>query len=153
MMLGTCLLYTSKVLPMDIAKGLLGRHYRLGWKGKQNAGKSLIEEQHPDGLRPAMDARRPEGSHAVSYTHLRLVQPHVVEQVVQKLQPNGFIHMATDWENYAEQMLEVLSANENLINTAEQDYIPRPDFRPLTKFEARGHRLGHGVWDLYFKKK
>ena len=60
--------------------------------------------------------------------------------------------MATDWENYAEQMLEVLSANENLVNTAEQDYIPRPDFRPLTKFEARGHRLGHGVWDLYFKK-
>ena len=48
-------------------------------------------------------------------------------------------------ENYAEQMLEVLSANENLVNTAEQDYIPRPDFRPLTKFEARGHRLGHGV--------
>ena len=45
--------------------------------------------------------------------------------------------MATDWENYAEQMLEVLSANENLVNTAEQDYIPRPDFRPLTKFEAR----------------
>ena len=83
----------------------------------------------------------------------RIVQPHFVEQVVQKLQPNGFIHMATDWENYAEQMLEVLSANENLVNTAEQDYIPRPDFRPLTKFEARGHRLGHGVWDLYFKKK
>ena len=47
-------------------------------------------------------------------------------------------------ENYAEQMLEVLSANEDLINTAEQDYIPRPDFRPLTKFEARGHRLGYG---------
>ena len=50
-------------------------------------------------------------------------------------------------------MLEVLSANENLVNTAEKDYIPRPDFRPLTKFEVRGHRLGHGVWDLYFKKK
>ncbi len=47
---------------MDLAKGLLGRHYRLGWKEKQNAGKSLIEEQHPDGLRPAMDARMPEGS-------------------------------------------------------------------------------------------
>ena len=62
--------------------------------------------------------------------------------------------MATDWENYAEQMLEVLSANRELVNTAKSgDYIPRPDFRPLTKFEARGHRLGHGVWDLYFVKR
>ena len=75
-------------------------------------------------------------------------------QVVQKLGGNGFIHMATDWKNYAEQMLEVLSANTDLVNTSKNgDYIPRPDFRPLTKFEARGHRLGHGVWDLYFVKK
>ena len=95
----------------------------------------------------------PDPWHKAKHHKRRIVQPHFVEQVVQKLQPNGFIHMATDWENYAEQMLEVLSANENLVNTAEQDYIPRPDFRPLTKFEARGHRLSHGVWDLYFKKK
>ena len=95
----------------------------------------------------------PDPWHKAKHHKRRIVQPHFVEQVVKKLQPNGFIHMATDWENYAEQMLEVLSANENLVNTAEQDYIPRPDFRPLTKFEARGHRLGHGVWDLYFKKK
>lgn len=95
----------------------------------------------------------PDPWHKAKHHKRRIVQPHFMEQVVQKLQPNGFIHMATDWENYAEQMLEVLSANENLVNTAEQDYIPRPDFRPLTKFEARGHRLGHGVWDLYFKKK
>ena len=95
----------------------------------------------------------PDPWHKTKHHKRRIVQPHFVEQVVQKLQPNGFIHMATDWENYAEQMLEVLSANENLVNTAEQDYIPRPDFRPLTKFEVRGHRLGHGVWDLYFKKK
>ena len=95
----------------------------------------------------------PDPWHKAKHHKRRIVQPRFVEQVVQKLQPNGFIHMATDWENYAEQMLEVLSANENLVNTAEQDYIPRPDFRPLTKFEARGHRLGHGVWDLYFKKK
>ena len=95
----------------------------------------------------------PDPWHKAKHHKRRIVQPHFVEQVVQKLQPNGFIHMATDWENYAEQMLEVLSANENLVNTAEKDYIPRPDFRPLTKFEVRGHRLGHGVWDLYFKKK
>lgn len=62
--------------------------------------------------------------------------------------------MATDWENYAEQMLAVLKSAVNLRNVSPtDDYIPRPDFRPLTKFEARGHRLGHGVWDLYFIKR
>ena len=62
--------------------------------------------------------------------------------------------MATDWENYAEQMLEVLSADERIENlSADNTYVPRPDFRPLTKFELRGQRLGHGVWDLMFRKK
>lgn len=95
----------------------------------------------------------PDPWHKAKHHKRRIVQPPFVAQVVQKLQPNGFIHMATDWENYAEQMLEVLSANPHLTNTAPQDFIPRPDFRPLTKFEARGHRLGHGVWDLYFIKR
>ena len=62
-----------KVLPMDIAKGLLGRHYRLGWKEKQNAGKSLIEEQHPDGLRPSLDVRMPEGQHEPVYQPMQVV--------------------------------------------------------------------------------
>jgi tRNA (guanine-N7-)-methyltransferase len=62
--------------------------------------------------------------------------------------------MATDWENYAEQMLEVLSADSRIENlSADNTYVPRPDFRPLTKFELRGQRLGHGVWDLMFRKK
>ena len=61
--------------------------------------------------------------------------------------------MATDWQDYAEQMLAVLQQYPQLRNTsASNDYIPRPDFRPLTKFEQRGQRLGHGVWDLYFIK-
>lgn len=95
----------------------------------------------------------PDPWHKAKHHKRRIVQPQFVAQVVQKLRPQGFIHMATDWENYAEQMLEVLSANPDLTNTAENGtYIPRPDFRPLTKFEARGHRLGHGVWDLYFVK-
>ena len=73
----------------------------------------------------------PDPWHKAKHHKRRIVQPHFVEQVVQKLQPNGLFIWQTDWENYAEQMLEVLSANENLINPAEQDYIPRPDFRPL----------------------
>ncbi|MNP68780.1 tRNA (guanine-N(7)-)-methyltransferase [compost metagenome] len=61
--------------------------------------------------------------------------------------------MATDWENYAEHMLEVMSAAEGYENTAPGgNWVPRPDWRPLTKFEQRGHRLGHGVWDLIFKR-
>ena len=60
---------------MDLAKGLLGRHYRLGWQEKQNAGKALLEEQHPDGLRPAMDARVPEGMNEPTYQFMK-VQPN-----------------------------------------------------------------------------
>ena len=69
-----------------------------------------------------------------------------------RLKSGGYIHCATDWENYAEQMLSVLSAEPLLQNTAA-DYAPRPAYRPLTKFEQRGLRLGHGVWDLVFRKK
>lgn len=95
----------------------------------------------------------PDPWHKAKHHKRRIVQPAFVENVVKKLCPEGFIHMATDWQDYAEQMLEVLCANPDLTNTsASNDYIPRPDFRPLTKFEQRGHRLGHGVWDLYFIK-
>ena len=66
--------------------------------------------------------------------------------------PGAYLHCATDWEHYALQMLEVLSAEPALINTSE-GFAPRPDYRPLTKFEQRGLRLGHGVWDLIFRKR
>jgi tRNA (guanine-N7-)-methyltransferase len=82
----------------------------------------------------------------------RLIQPPLVATLVSKLKPGGYIHCATDWENYAEQMLSVLTAEPALENTAA-DYAPRPDYRPLTKFEQRGIRLGHGVWDLVFRKR
>lgn len=83
----------------------------------------------------------------------RIVQPAFIERVLQKLRSDGFIHMATDWENYAEHMLAVLRSFPELKNQSPSgDFIPRPDFRPLTKFEERGQKLGHGVWDLYFIK-
>ena len=74
------------------------------------------------------------------------------EKLLPKLKSGGYVHMATDWEEYAVQMLEVLSSCDSLQNTAA-DYAPTPDYRPETKFEARGKRLGHGVWDLVFRKK
>ena len=83
----------------------------------------------------------------------RLVQPPLIKLLSSRMKPGAYIHLATDWENYAEQMLEVLSAEDTLENTVDTGYAPRPDFRPLTKFEARGLRLGHGVWDLIFKRK
>ncbi len=73
-------------------------------------------------------------------------------QLAARLKPGGYIHCATDWQPYAEQMLEVLSAEPLLSNTAE-GYAPQPDYRPLTKFENRGMRLGHGVWDLVFTRR
>ena len=95
----------------------------------------------------------PDPWHKAKHHKRRIVQPHFVETIYQKLQPNGFIHFATDWQSYAEQMLDVLKSAVGLRNVSPtNDYIPRPDFRPLTKFEQRGHKLGHGVWDLYFIK-
>ena len=82
----------------------------------------------------------------------RLIQPPLVALLASRLKPDGYIHCATDWENYAEQMLEVLSAEPTLANTAD-GFAPRPDYRPLTKFEQRGIRLGHGGWDVIFRKK
>ena len=79
------------------------------------------------------------------------MQPPFVARLVSRLAPGGYLHCATDWQPYAEQMLAVLSAEPQLRNTAEA-YAPRPDWRPLTKFEQRGLDRGHGVWDLVFTR-
>lgn len=81
----------------------------------------------------------------------RLIQPPLIALLAQKLKPGGYVHAATDWHEYAEQILAVLSAEPLLANTAP-DYAPRPDYRPLTKFENRGLKLGHGVWDIIFRR-
>ena len=81
----------------------------------------------------------------------RLIQPDFVAKLAAKLKPGGYLHLATDWQDYAAQMLKVLSEERSLANTA-QDYAPRPAYRPLTKFEKRGLRLGHGVWDLIYTR-
>ena len=82
----------------------------------------------------------------------RLIQPPLIHLLASRMAPGAYLHCATDWEHYALQMLEVLSAEPALINTSE-GFAPRPDYRPLTKFEQRGLRLGHGVWDLIFRKR
>lgn len=82
----------------------------------------------------------------------RLIQPPLVALLASRLKPGGYLHCATDWEEYAQQMLDVLSAESLLENTAP-GFAPRPDYRPLTKFEQRGLRLGHGVWDVIFRRR
>jgi tRNA (guanine-N7-)-methyltransferase len=82
----------------------------------------------------------------------RLIQPPFVTLAASRLRPGGYLHAATDWHEYAEQMLAVLGAEPLLENTAAA-YAPRPEYRPQTKFETRGLKLGHGVWDLVFRRK
>ena len=94
----------------------------------------------------------PDPWHKARHNKRRLIQAPFVAKLVQKIKPGGYLHVATDWQDYAEQVLRVLSGEPLLGNTAA-DYAPRPDYRLLTKFEQRGLRLGHGVWDLVFRRK
>ena len=93
----------------------------------------------------------PDPWHKKKHNKRRLLQAPLVAKLAARLKPGGYLHCATDWQNYAEQILDVLSAEPLLRNTAA-DYAPKPDYRPLTKFENRGIKLGHGVWDVVFEK-
>lgn len=93
----------------------------------------------------------PDPWHKARHNKRRLIQPPLVALLSSRIKAGGYLHCATDWQEYAEQMLEVLSGEPTLQNTAD-GYAPRPDYRPVTKFENRGLKLGHGVWDLVFRK-
>ena len=82
----------------------------------------------------------------------RLLQPAFVALLVERMKPGAYLHVATDWQEYAEYVLSVLKNNPLLVNTAT-DYAPRPAYRPQTKFESRGLKLGHGVWDIIFTRR
>ena len=94
----------------------------------------------------------PDPWHKFKHNKRRLIQAPFVAQLVRHLAPGGYLHCATDWEPYAQQMLQVLEAEPGLLNTCA-DFAPRPDWRPLTKFENRGLNLGHGVWDLLYRRR
>ena len=94
----------------------------------------------------------PDPWHKKRHNKRRLLQAPFVALLASRIKPGGYFLVATDWEDYAIQILDVLAAEPSLTNTAD-GYAPRPDYRPLTKFEQRGIRLGHGVWDVIFQKK
>jgi tRNA (guanine-N7-)-methyltransferase len=93
----------------------------------------------------------PDPWHKKKHHKRRLIQLELVALLCEKLKPGGYLHAATDWQEYAEHILAVLAAEPRLANTAA-DYAPKPDYRPLTKFEQRGIKLGHGVWDIVFRR-
>ncbi len=96
----------------------------------------------------------PDPWHKKRHHKRRLIRPEFIGLVAQRIKPGGFLHLATDWQHYAEQMLQVVDAEQGFSNAGGLgQYSPRPDSRPLTKFESRGQRLGHGVWDLYYQRR
>ena len=94
----------------------------------------------------------PDPWHKTRHHKRRLIQPPLVALLAGRLAPGGYLHCATDWGHYAEQMLAVLAAEPALVNTAA-GFAAKPSWRPLTKFENRGLKLGHGVWDLVFTRR
>jgi tRNA (guanine-N7-)-methyltransferase len=96
----------------------------------------------------------PDPWHKKKHHKRRLIQPEFLSLLARHMKPGAMLHLATDWENYAEHMLEVLTPHPDFKNTMPEaePYAPRPESRPLTKFEKRGERLGHGVWDLLFER-
>lgn len=113
----------------------------------------VLNDCIPDASLDTVQIFFPDPWHKKRHHKRRLIQPAFVAKLVEKLKPGGILHLATDWENYAQQMLEVLTQAEGLANTsAGCGFAVRPESRPPTKFELRGERLGHGVWDLLFRK-
>jgi tRNA (guanine-N7-)-methyltransferase len=95
----------------------------------------------------------PDPWHKKRHHKRRLIEPAFVASAAAKLRGGGVLRLATDWQAYAEQMLTVCNASPDLASlSADGTYVPRPDFRPLTRFEKRAARLGHGVWDLAYAK-
>jgi tRNA (guanine-N7-)-methyltransferase len=118
----------------------------------QHDAVEVVRDMLPEASLDGIHVFFPDPWHKARHNKRRLIQPPFVALLASRLKPGGYLHCATDWEAYAQQMLEVLAAEPALANSAD-GFAPRPEYRPLTKFEHRGLRLGHGVWDVIFVKK
>ena len=113
----------------------------------------VLQHQIPDESLDRVLLFFPDPWHKKRHNKRRIVRPEFVEMIRAKLKPGGVFHMATDWQDYAGWMMDVMNAAVGFENLAGPgQYSERPDYRPVTKFERRGHRLGHGIWDLLYKK-
>jgi len=112
----------------------------------------VLEDCIPDGSIDRLQLYFPDPWHKKKHNKRRILQPAFVQKLRPKLKQGGIFHMATDWQPYAEHMLEVMSIAPGFKNIEPHNgYSSRPEYRPITKFEKRGERLGHGVWDLLFQ--
>ena len=121
----------------------------------QHDAVEVIEHMVPMGSLDGIHVFFPDPWHKLRHNKRRLIQPKLVSQLAARLKPGGYLHCATDWEPYAHQMVQVLSGEPLLRNSEKADaqgFAPKPAYRPLTKFEKRGLRLGHGVWDVVFTR-
>lgn len=117
----------------------------------QHDAVMVLRDMVPDASLSGIHIFFPDPWHKARHHKRRLIQAELVALLTKKLQPGGYLHLATDWQPYAEHMLAVLRGLPTLVNQ-HVDFAPRPEYRPLTKFEQRGIRLGHGVWDLIVQK-
>ena len=114
----------------------------------------VLDDCIPDGSLDRVQLYFPDPWHKKKHNKRRIVRQAFVDKIGAKLTPGGQFHMATDWQPYAEYMVEVMDEVEGFVNLAgDEVYSPRPDYRPITKFEKRGQRLGHGVWDLLYRRE
>jgi len=118
----------------------------------QHDAVEVLRDMIPDGVLAGVHVFFPDPWRKKRHHKRRIIQADFVALIAAKLAPGGYLHCATDWEDYAHWMLEVLTAEPALENSAN-GFAPRPAHRPLTKFEQRGLRLGHGVWDLVFRRR
>ena len=114
----------------------------------------VLKQRIPRGNLSAIYLFFPDPWHKTKHKKRRILQSEFATTIASYLKENGQFHMATDWEDYAKYMMKIMTATTEYVNlSGENNYTPRPEYRPLTKFEQRGHNLGHGVWDLIFLKK
>lgn len=131
----------------------------VGEQGLQNVrvmnsdAVEILQKRIPAGSLDRVQLFFPDPWHKKKHNKRRIVQAPFAALIASRLQTGGVFHMATDWENYADNMADVMETSPDFANLApEPPYSPRPDTRPLTKFENRGLKLGHGVWDLLYRK-
>ena len=130
---------------------LIGENQLTNLRLIRHDAVEVIDQMLADDLLDGVHIYFPDPWHKKRHHKRRLIQADFVKLLCAKIKPGGYLHVATDWQVYATWVLEVLQAEPILKNTA-QEYAEKPAYRPLTKFENRGIKLGHGVWDLVFSR-
>ena len=142
----------SNGLPSDVGYALAedgSDHVRV----YHHDAVEVLQHEVADGSLDEVRIYFPDPWHKKRHNKRRLVKPEFAALLVRKLAPGGRLHLATDWQDYAEQMWDVLDATAGIANRAGvRGAVPRPDWRPQTHFETRGQKLGHGVWDLLYDR-